>query len=195
MNGFERRRQEKEEAILYAALELFKQYGFNKVSIVDIATKASVSQVSIYNFFKSKENLKKELLKKLWDNYYEAIMSIMGSDISIQNKFEKLFFTVVNYYRNHTANFMAESFRSQLETGENTIESQFVLIEREIVTLLNEGKNEGIIKRNISIEAMLSYIEMFRFYLIYNPEAALNYDKKPELLKEMIDLYLNALWV
>ena len=195
MDGFERRRQEKKEAILYAALELFKQYGFNKVSIIDIATKASVSPVSIYNFFISKENLKNELLKKLWGNYYQAITSIMESDDVIQHKIEKFFYTIVEYSRNYSANFMAESFRNQLEKEEYNVELQLANIAKEITVLLDQGIEEGVIKNNVSINAMLSYIEMFRYYLINNPKGALNYDKNPELLKEMVALYLNALFI
>ena len=55
MDGFERRRQNKKNSILKASLKLFKQYGYNKVSVAEIAKEASVSQVSIYNYFKSKE--------------------------------------------------------------------------------------------------------------------------------------------
>lgn len=195
MDGFERRREEKKEAILNAALELFKQYGFNKVSIVDIASKASVSQVSIYNFFQSKENLKNELLKKLWSNYYQAITSIMKSDADIKSKIEKFFYTVVEYSKNYTANFIAESFRNQVENEENTAELQLESIEKEINSLLNQGIREGVIKNNISINVMVSYIEMFRYYIINNQKSALIYDRNPELLKEMITLYLNALFV
>lgn len=195
MDGFERRRQEKKEAILNASLELFKKYGFNKVSIVDIANKASVSQVSIYNFFNSKENLKNELLKKLWKNYYQAITSIIESDVSIQSKIEKFFYTVVEYSGNYSANFIAESFRNQIKKEANTSESQIECIEKEITALLNQGLEEGIIRDSVSVHAMLSYIEMFRYYVVNNPEAALEYDRNPRLLKEMITLYLNALFI
>jgi AcrR family transcriptional regulator len=63
MDGFEKRCQNKKEAIM-ASLELFEKFGYNKVTVAEIAKRASVSQVSIYNFFESKENLKKELLNK-----------------------------------------------------------------------------------------------------------------------------------
>lgn len=195
MDGFEKRRQEKKKAILNAALELFKKYGFNKVSIVDIANKASVSQVSIYNFFNSKENLKNELLKKLWENYYKEITSILESNGSIQSKIERFFYTVVEYSGNYSANFIAESFRNQMQKEENTAELQIKSIENEITSLLTQGIEEGIIKKNVSIHVMLSYIDMFRYYVINNQEAVLEYDRNPKLLKEIITLYLNALFI
>lgn len=193
MDGFERRRQDKKEAILNAALELFKQYGFNKVSIADIASKASVSQVSIYNFFKSKENLKRQLLYNLWEAYYQTMMLIMKSEEPLQNKIEKFFFTIVEYSRNYTTNFMAESVRNQLVNEENAAVMQIESIEETLISLVEQGKNEGVIKSSISNNAILSYIEMFRYYMINNPDAAIYYDKNPELLKEIVSLCLTAL--
>lgn len=193
MDGFEKRRLVKKEAILHAALELFKQYGFNKVSIADIAGKASVSQVSIYNFFESKDNLKNYLLNKLWDDYYHSIMSVMNSDDTVQQKIKDFFLTMVEYSRNYTINFMAESVRSQLSNKENNTAAQVDSIDEAFISLLKQGQKEGVIKSNVSINVMLSYIEMFRYYMLNNPESALRFDNNPELLKEMIELYLNAM--
>ncbi len=49
MNGFEKRKERKKDSIRQAALELFRSLGFRKVSIAEIARKAGVSQVTIYN--------------------------------------------------------------------------------------------------------------------------------------------------
>lgn len=37
MDGFQKRRQNKKEAILTASLELFKEFGYNKVTVAEIA--------------------------------------------------------------------------------------------------------------------------------------------------------------
>lgn len=195
MNGFEKRRQEKKEAILYAAKELFKQYGYSKVSIAEIAKKASVSQVSIYNFFQSKENLKNQLLKKLWEDYYKTIIDIVNGNESIRKKIEKFFYTVVDYSRNYTTNFVVESLRNELKKDEFFVGEQLSSIEEIITSLLEEGKKEGIIKNTITTEVMLNFIDMFRFYVINNPQAVINYDRNPKLLDGMISLILTALMV
>ena len=63
MNGFERRKEKKKESIRRAAMELFGAYGFGKVSINDIARKAGVSHVTIYNHFNSKEELISDVVR------------------------------------------------------------------------------------------------------------------------------------
>lgn len=195
MNGFEKRRQEKKEAILFAAKELFKLYGYNKVSIAEIAKKASVSQVSIYNFFENKENLKNQLLKTLWEDYYQTIMSILNSTDTIEKKIESFFYTVAVYSKNYSTNFIAESLRSQLELEENTTEMQLGKIKQAVASLIEQGKQEGVIKDTITTTAMMNLIDMFRFYMIHNPLAGLNYDQNPQLLDELISLLLTALLV
>lgn len=195
MNGFEKRRQEKKEAIMFAAKELFKLYGYNKVSIAEIAKKASVSQVSIYNFFESKENLKNQLLKTLWEDYYQTIMSILNSTDTIEKKIESFFYTVAVYSKNYSTNFIAESLRSQLELEENTTEMQLGKIKQAVASLIEQGKQEGVIKDTITTTAMMNLIDMFRFYMIHNPLAGLNYDQNPQLLDELISLLLTALLV
>lgn len=63
MNGFERRTMLKKKNICKAAFELFSTFGVQKTNIAQIAKKANVSQVTIYNYFGSKENLLKESIK------------------------------------------------------------------------------------------------------------------------------------
>lgn len=194
MDGFERRRSQKKEAILSAALELFKQYGFNKVSIADIAAKAAVSQVSIYNFFQSKENLKNELLKNLWEEYYQAIMSVSESDNTVYSKIEKIFHMAVDYARNYTPNFMISSIRSQMAHEEITTDMQLKSIQQVISGLLTQGQREGVIKSDVSIDAMQLFLEIFRFYIFYNQDAIATIERNPELYKDMVAIYLKALF-
>jgi AcrR family transcriptional regulator len=64
LDGFERRRERKKESIRRAALELFKINGIKKVSIAEIAKKAHVSPVTIYNHFGDKNTLTCDVIKQ-----------------------------------------------------------------------------------------------------------------------------------
>ncbi|AKQ47553.1 hypothetical protein TH63_07780 [Rufibacter radiotolerans] len=52
------------QSILDAALELFAEQGYDKTSIRQIAQRADISLGLLYNYFKSKEDLLKEILVK-----------------------------------------------------------------------------------------------------------------------------------
>jgi len=80
VNGFERRKEQKKESIRRAALELFKLYGTKKVSISEIAEKAGVSQVTIYNHFGSKEELVRDTVKKMLLSLMERYQVMMESE-------------------------------------------------------------------------------------------------------------------
>ena len=77
MDGFEKRRNDKKKAIMQTALELFDQYGFDKVTVTEIAAKAHVSKVSIYNFFESKDNLRRIIIKDMLDESTEKIKTLI----------------------------------------------------------------------------------------------------------------------
>ena len=66
LNGYERRTKAKKESIVNAARKLFTTRGITDVSIKEIAAKANVSQVTIYNIFGSKNALQKKCLFLIW---------------------------------------------------------------------------------------------------------------------------------
>nr|WP_314464018.1 hypothetical protein [uncultured Clostridium sp.] len=68
-------------------------------------------------------------------------------------------------------------------------------IKQAVASLIEQGKQEGVIKDTITTTAMMNLIDMFRFYMIHNPLAGLNYDQNPQLLDELISLLLTALLV
>ena len=59
---FEAIRQNRKESILNTALNLFAENGFQSVSISSIAKTAGVSKGLLYNYFKNKEHLLKEII-------------------------------------------------------------------------------------------------------------------------------------
>ena len=82
MDGFARRKEQSKEEIRKAAWELFSQHGVDKVSVMDIAHKAGVSQVTIYNNFGSKEALAREFVGFMVDmleNRVQEIVAMEGS--------------------------------------------------------------------------------------------------------------------
>ena len=54
----------KEEQIINAARELFKNYGFKKVSMDEIARKAGVTKRTVYKYFASKQDLLKSFINE-----------------------------------------------------------------------------------------------------------------------------------
>jgi AcrR family transcriptional regulator len=80
MNGYERRTEAKKKAIIDAARELFTERGVTDVGVGEIAAKAGVSQVSIYNYFGDKHTLAKEVLIAFLDKAIQEYEEILNRE-------------------------------------------------------------------------------------------------------------------
>ncbi|AIQ12214.1 TetR/AcrR family transcriptional regulator [Paenibacillus durus] len=190
MNGFEKRRQQKRDSILNAALELFKQYGYHKVSIAEIAKAASVAESSIYNFFSNKENLKLELMRKLMYEDCTRTMNISSSHDPVQLKLEKLLMSKITLFKNFSVHFPLESSGMGIITEELSEDENY---HNAILNLIEDGKREGVFIESITTNAMAAYFDIIRYYFIHNPDSTAIFDNNPEFAREMYSLFLNAL--
>jgi len=162
MNGFERRREEKKSAILSAAFELFNQDGVDAVRMTDIAQKAHVSKVSVYNYFGRKEELARQVLYALMDKNLLEFIRIVNGDLSFQEKFKLLYKLKIE-----TAGKLHESFLSHKILSSPKMQ-EFLSIYYETNTkplflkFIEQGKYEGDIDPDLSNEALLFYLESFK---------------------------------
>jgi AcrR family transcriptional regulator len=65
----ERKRQRMHEAVSAAAISMFMEHGFDRVSVADIAAAAEVSKPTLFRYFPSKEDL---VLHRIADHQEEA---------------------------------------------------------------------------------------------------------------------------
>jgi len=84
------KKQEKKEQIMQNALELFASKGFYNTTIPDIANSLKMSVGNMYNYFKSKDVLAKEIIKYISVYLGEKIKEINVQDISTKEKTRKI---------------------------------------------------------------------------------------------------------
>lgn len=164
MDGFERRKVQKKKDILDAALSLFLKFGVQKVSITEIAKQANVSQVTIYNYFESKDNLVHEVIMYYTDSVWMEYEDLFHSNFSFHEKIKKIIFE-----KKEIANEIHEDFYQyfmrEYETGMSYIENLYKeKVLPKFMELFEEGKKQGFVDPNISTEAILFYIQMFKEY-------------------------------
>lgn len=188
MDGFEKRKEQKKESIRRAALELFQSYGFQKVSIGEIARRAGVSQVTIYNHFDSKEGLVRDVIKWHTLGLLDKYMEIMNGEQSFPEKLESIVF---DKYR-VVGEFQGELLQTIIRDDPELRGFMETLYQNEInpamVKFFDEGIRQGYISPNISMETILLYFEIVRHGLWDVPDIYEQVNKKPGLLKELIAL-------
>jgi AcrR family transcriptional regulator len=193
MNGFERRKQLKMQQIREAALDLFSHFGVQKVSIQDIAQRANVSPVTIYNYFGSKEDLLLDVLSNYFETRLQQFLKIINSDLSFQEKIGKMVEAKVEETKKLSPSFIQSIF---MTTGPVRELIQTFAAEKSIphlMELLEEGKKEGYISNDLSPELLLFYIQLLFDGISKQSHLFSSEDQRDKHTKQLIHLFFYGL--
>jgi AcrR family transcriptional regulator len=193
MDGYQKRTQKKKKAILDTAFLLFNQYGYKNVTIANISKEAHVSLETIYNYFESKEKLKKELLKNIIDDFCLLTEGLMKSDMPIEAKFEKLLLSKVDFGKQFSPEFMTEELHelNDLDLFGGAEKKKF--LNYVMHQIIEQGRKGKIVTVDATSEALTAYIEIFQYYITHNFASALQISNNANLLKEVNFLFFNGL--
>jgi TetR/AcrR family fatty acid metabolism transcriptional regulator len=141
------------ESILQAAIEIFSKKGFRSATISEIAERAGVAEGSIYQYFKSKEDLFFSIPVEKTIEFRTQVELHLSGIAGALNKIRKfvwyfLYFFTVNpeygrmlmldmrvnksFVRTETYNFLKKSVEHVLE-------------------IIDEGQKEGVIRKDINV--------------------------------------------
>ena len=193
MNGFERRKEQRKESIQRAALDLFKVYGFKKVSINDIAHKAGVSQVTIYNHFGSKDELVREVIKAQFLGMLEKVREIMKQEKPFPEKLETIVFDKTEIARQYHGELLQTALQNDPEM-QQWFESLWQQdINQITIDLVEDGKKNGYINPKRSQEALMLYLEILRRGVFASSDLLANLEPNVELLRELNFLFIHGM--
>lgn len=193
MNGFERRKEQTKEAIRQAALELFKTYGVKKVSVSDIAAKAAVSPVTIYNHFSSKEDLVRDVAKQFILSLVDRYQAVMQSDASFMDKLEWIIFDKTEIGRQYNAEFLQTMISNDPELQEFVTTIFEDKVYRLMSDYFQEGKRQGYVNPDLSDETMILYTRIFRLGVTSYPGLFEAAGQNENLFSQLSYLYLYGL--
>lgn len=188
MNNYEKRTLSKKTAIIEAAQILFGKQGFTAVSIKDIVALADVSQVSIYNYFGSKEALIGECARVIMQDTIALAEEILASEGTFTQKLERAI-----QLCNAEINLSLSKFISK----EASKDQQFlILLVNNINSLKKDiymkyvaaGKEAQVIDNAISDEVIQLFIDAINSLGLTVPEEEIE-----EKQAEIIQLFLYGL--
>ena len=159
MNQYQKTTEKKKQAIIQAALRLFKEKGFKETSIKSIAEVAEVSPVSIYNYFGSKDNLVTLCVNDLFEEITQQAEDILNSNLDFKTKLdhafalcqEKMSQQISDYFQDK---MVEDSVFSTLLTKAITVKKRDIY--RAYIEL---GKEEGLIAEDLSTELILNVMD------------------------------------
>jgi len=189
MNGFERRRELKKGQILKAAAQLFLENGLEKTTVQEIAAKANVSYAVIFKYFISKDNLINEVMRWLYEQKYKQLESIVRSNSSFLERCNRMFLQntkvfdidpdIINKASSYDSDII-HATSSQYEARSKKLYYEF----------FEEGKQEGYIHPDVSIDAILLHRDAFRSLISMKPELFNEFKYDRQLFKD----YMRVLW-
>ena len=190
MDRFERRKEQKKASIRQAALYLFKTYGFKKVSISDIAHKAGVSPVTIYNHFDSKDELVRDVIIYQVQSMIEKFRAIIDGEGTFPEKLETIIFDktqIASQFHGELAQTVFQNDPEMQKFVENLWQGDVIQL---TLDLLEQGKKQGYVSKKISQEALIWYFQIFRSGIAANPELLSNVEPNVKFVRDLNELFL-----
>ncbi len=147
------RESEKKRRILNSAIKIFGEKGFQNATISEIAKNAGIGDATIYEYFKSKEDIlleiPVEITKELIPQLNDHMMGIKGA----LNKLRKFIWWWLNYVEKNPG--YGAIVLLELKTNKNYVSTMAYQAARNfyqiVLDIIKEGQEEGSIKKDINI--------------------------------------------
>ena len=159
MNQYQKTTEKKKQAIIQAALQLFKEKGFKDTSIKSIAEAAEVSPVSIYNYFGSKDHLVALCVNDLFEEITQQAEDILNSDLDFKTKLDHAFALCQKKMSQQISDYFQDKMVKE-PTFSTLLAKAITAKKRDIYRAYIElGKEEGAIAEDLSTELILNVMD------------------------------------
>lgn len=159
MNQYQKTTEKKKQAIIQAALQLFKEKGFKDTSIKSIAEVAEVSPVSIYNYFGSKDNLVALCVNDLFEEITQQAEYILNSDLDFKTKLDQAFALCQEKMSQQISDYFQDKMVKDYALS-SLLMKAITTKKRDIYFAYIElGKEEGLIAEELSTELILNVMD------------------------------------
>ena len=183
---YAKRTQKKKEAIIEAALYYFRKDGFTATSIRDIAAKAQVSQVSIYNYFGGKDALVLECASRLMQGVIDDALKLLDTDMPFLDKLNAALSLCTGDLDRSLYDYFSDSARTDANLMKLLSDGLAQVQQDMYRRYIEAGKKEGYIKASYPTPLILKYVMAFHAIQI-SPE---DYAEELPVLR---DLFLNGI--
>ena len=179
-------KEQKKESIMLGALRLFSTEGFYTTTIPDIAKELKMSVGNMYNYFKSKDILAKDIIKYISAYLGSELRKINDSDISAREKIDnivKIYFETA-LEKPEMIEYFLRVYLSNREVFKNGCEGMICV--NEFVTEIMIFFEEGVKSGELRDQDFFSAFGLFMGYL-----GGMVFLHGEKVLPENIDSYID----
>jgi len=179
-------KEERKVSIINSALTLFAKKGFYSTTIPDIAKALNMSVGNMYNYFKSKDTLAKEIIKYISSYLGAKLQEINHMQISTKEKTKKI---VEIYFNTAKSNpemidYFLRVYLSNREVFKDGCEGMICV--NEFVTEIMIYFEEGVAKGDLRDQDFFSAFGLFMGYL-----GGMVFLKGENILPQELDAYID----
>jgi AcrR family transcriptional regulator len=182
------------ERILTVAERLFRQIGYQKTTVADIAKDLHMSPANVYRFFDSKKAIHEGVARSLMGEVEDAASAIVASSGPAARRLRELLTTIhrMNSERYVADSKMHEMVEIAMEESWQVCMTHMQTITERIASVIAQGAASGEFKvTDVSTAALCVCTAMMRFF---HPQMiAQAVDKPGASIDQMIDFILVGL--
>lgn len=137
------------EMIINAASIAFSKFGYKKTTLDDIASLINIGKTAIYYYFKNKDDIFQEVIKKEAEKLKEALLSAIKNETQPVEKFKIYVFTRMVFLENISNYYSVlkhELFERLQFINQNRTE-----IDKAELQIVSEILREGVEKKDFNI--------------------------------------------
>ena len=154
-------KNQKQQDILNSARSLFKDKGFHNTKMEDIATAAGVGKGTLYEYFKNKQDIFDEACIEYVDLIIDSVKYVSNMDNTFKEKLLILFNGKLKM-ESEIANMSIDNILSSKNIiSEKTVKTIIGKISEMyslISNIIDQGKEEGVVIKNIQSEILACVI-------------------------------------
>jgi AcrR family transcriptional regulator len=183
----EMRKKQTKEAIIKHAIELFKQKGYENVTVEEITTACGIAKGTFFNYFPKKEYI----LLYLMDSYMGLLDDIVEKNKQdhVKDRLLHIFQDILHIFFRYSDLLrlaLEETLKSAIRSPEQT--TNIKKFQTAISTILLEAQNSGCLNSKWEADMVASILVGDFLHTIVTMSSDLNESQLAEVFKQHLDI-------
>ena len=160
----------KKDLILSSAIQIFCDNGFDRTTINEVAKKAGIGKSTVYEYFKSKDELFIECIRAMIKHYNNGFNDILDKDISFKEKLYAILEHTENLFLQAAIglSMLHKNPPKEIFDMQDIINSERTYINSCLQKSILKAMENGELRSDISVQVLSTYIQMSTTSMIFS---------------------------
>lgn len=189
----ESKKKDTRERIVRHAIQLFKEKGYDNVTVDEITQICGIAKGTFFNYFPKKQNV----LLYLVNSYAELMDEIVDKhrEGHLKNRLMNIFREILHIYLQHTDLLrltLIETIKSAMEPNEGGL-TNISVFQETIREMLEKAKDDGFIRSRLDSSASASVLVAIFYHTLINWSGTADAEKMIAVLQQQLDVVWEGL--